>query len=1132
MTDIGQYNFVVTSLLTGNVIDTVELSSFYWDEIKNAPGSGLATARLDVRSTDLETFKDWHHALWAIKNGTIQFGGIIGKTQIRGGTRVLNIPVHGFLDYYESRTLQGFAGMSNATIENNTDITWNQVDMFEIANDFFAHAHSFDDGDIGIDLEWDNLSGILISMKYSTVSRKRIATAFRELANRVLGFTFYQVYSFDGNGNPTCNIKLEYPAENNVSSEVLLYQPERTVTETINAIRSMNLDGSANTRANAGNVLSITGDMEVFAGLDLTDWTPGVAAAIVADTLAVGNQRGWWFYLNSSGSLVFEWSEDGVSFETAIVSAAVSFTDGYHGVGVSFDASIRQATFYVNEDMASPTWTVLSTSSTAAATSIFNGTSSLEIGSRNGGGNYLTGEVLFAVVNEGFGSPVARFDARLLEPGDTTYEDPHGNTFTLTGNAAIQNHTSYTKESKIPTAKRSNILDYDDNGVERPVTGISVIGSGEGASQRSVYLQATNGSTPLWEEKVSYSDQDDTDILTSYAQQILRDGARLTSRRLKLTLDRELEPFHNQILPGQAFRTVIDDQVRKIDDLFIVGKKRTTLAENQDNVVTLDVLERANRRVIYGYGSSVTGGEGQTEYIVTNLNNSGSGSLRDALSAGNRNIVADPSLSGTLTLDNDIQVDTLDNITVNLRGRININAGRLDFANCTNIRIQDCQFSGTSGITFTSKSGLSEFKDLTLQLIGNSFIGPLTAYAVRLEDSYTNYIYVTHAYNFYSTLANVMLVDNQGANEGGYYYVTGHNNFYFDITDNAPKVDNCNYHEFNSAYIRYGNDSGGGGAAQTRGDGAMLIERCVATARSLNDIVGASGATVTTVQTEFAGPEPSETSSVNVELNNTKKNGATATDSNTGSIFTVPYDYYPALVPNESLIEYDAGHILDGPRNTEYIIWVKPPTRPSTSLEISAGTSGSRRGGLIVLNNPIKDTGGTIIFGCIAPGPSESASGSYTVPDADAVQIFDFAGDLFVPRIRAWSLTENGKETYTAGWSDTADIHTFFAIGLDGLASDINVTATPTYSTASSQAFPTLTGTQVNDRIINMNVQQSKDELISHSTYTISLNDTIFSPLAIAISSYEATGTSETPNNATWDGTESAKVNWVVGVRA
>src|SRR5689334_18005772 len=62
-----------------------------------------------------------------------------------------------------------------------------------------------------------------------------------------------------------------------------------------------------------------------------------------------------------------------------------------------------------------------------------------------------------------------------------------------------------------------------------------------------------------------------------------------------------------------------------------------------------------------GFGAAATGGRSGTVYHVTNLNNSGVGSFRDAVSAGNRIVVFD--VGGYISLSTAVSVSG-NNITI------------------------------------------------------------------------------------------------------------------------------------------------------------------------------------------------------------------------------------------------------------------------------------------------------------------------------------------------------------------------------------------------------------------------------------------------------------------------------------
>lgn len=97
-----------------------------------------------------------------------------------------------------------------------------------------------------------------------------------------------------------------------------------------------------------------------------------------------------------------------------------------------------------------------------------------------------------------------------------------------------------------------------------------------------------------------------------------------------------------------------------------------------------------------GSGAYVSGGRGQSVYHVTNLNNSGAGSLRDALSASNRTIVFD--VSGVCSLTGSLNCTNKSNITIAFQtapeGGFTVDGDRVYFENVKNLVVRYARFKG------------------------------------------------------------------------------------------------------------------------------------------------------------------------------------------------------------------------------------------------------------------------------------------------------------------------------------------------------------------------------------------------------------------------------------------------------
>jgi hypothetical protein len=109
----------------------------------------------------------------------------------------------------------------------------------------------------------------------------------------------------------------------------------------------------------------------------------------------------------------------------------------------------------------------------------------------------------------------------------------------------------------------------------------------------------------------------------------------------------------------------------------------------------------------YGFGSQAAGGRGGTVYHVTNLNDSGAGSFRDAVSQGDRIVVFD--VGGYVHLQSAVSVSS--NITIAGQtapgGGIGIMGAEVSLSNHSNIIVRDVRFRQGSLDPLRGKSALN-----------------------------------------------------------------------------------------------------------------------------------------------------------------------------------------------------------------------------------------------------------------------------------------------------------------------------------------------------------------------------------------------------------------------------------------
>jgi hypothetical protein len=160
--------------------------------------------------------------------------------------------------------------------------------------------------------------------------------------------------------------------------------------------------------------LDITGDLDLRLKLALDDWTPSALTYLFSKYQGAGNVS-YAMSITTAGLLQLSWSVAGTTIISKTSTVAPTVTDGSTlwiraTLDVDNGAAGNDVKFFTSDD--GLTWTQLGTTvTTALTTSIYAGTSVLEIGSvLNGTSNAARGKFFRAQVLNGIGGTVA-FDA-------------------------------------------------------------------------------------------------------------------------------------------------------------------------------------------------------------------------------------------------------------------------------------------------------------------------------------------------------------------------------------------------------------------------------------------------------------------------------------------------------------------------------------------------------------------------------------------------------------------------------------------------------------------------------------------------------------------------------------------------
>lgn len=191
--------------------------------------------------------------------------------------------------------------------------------------------------------------------------------------------------------------------------------------------------------------LSIVGDLDLRAKVRVD---AGELATIISKWGAVGNYSFYMGYFpsgdGSTSSIGLYWSEDGTAIKSASSGAFATVNGADIWIRATLDVDDgggnKIATFYKSAD--GVTWTSILAVTTATATSIFDSSANIEIGTRtNGTVGFFSGRIYAAEIRDGIAGKIAASpELDMAFPSTiSSFKDTEGNIWNLHGDVTVGN---------------------------------------------------------------------------------------------------------------------------------------------------------------------------------------------------------------------------------------------------------------------------------------------------------------------------------------------------------------------------------------------------------------------------------------------------------------------------------------------------------------------------------------------------------------------------------------------------------------------------------------------------------------------------------------------------------------------